>query len=258
MTNIRYETILTSCGIFVHVNLQLDRVRVELPSSGRQGPQEPPQRLGPGHHLALSPSPCIIISHILSSHLFIVRTITLIEYSALLSSSASCSRLFQGKESSPRCSSFSSFFAKSCLRSNCSPSLLVWTRPNKRTRRNTSIAFRSLFKLIMSCLLLLECFFLPSLVKYYITECHLKQAIFFLNHGAACNQRLQLKKWSQVGVCQVPTDDQEARTTPGRKRQVAGSPPRWLLAFPCATLPESDQVNSLSAETPLRLRKHFC
>ena len=173
-------------------------------------------------------SPCIHnISHLFPSHLFIVRTITLIEYSALLSSSASCSRLFQGRESSPRCSSFSSFFAKSCLRSNCSPSLPVWTRPNKRTRRNTSIAFRSLFQLIMSCLLFARMFFLPSLVKYYITECHFKQAIFFLNHGAACNQRLQLKKWSQVGICQVPTDDQEARTTPGRKRrQVAGSPPR--------------------------------
>ena len=47
-------------------------------------------------------------------------------------------------------------------------------------------------------------FFLPSLVKYYITECHFKQAIFFLDHGAACNQRLKLKKWSQVGICQVP------------------------------------------------------
>ena len=75
---------------------------------------------------------------------------------------------------------------------------------------------RSLFKLITSCLLLLECFFLPSLVKYYITECHLKQAIFFLNHGAACNQRLKLKKWSQVGMCQVPgSENNSGKEAPG-------------------------------------------
>ena len=28
--------------------------------------------------------------------------------------------------------------------------------------------------------------------------------ILLPNHGAAWNQRLQLKKWSQVGICQVP------------------------------------------------------
>ena len=59
-------------------------------------------------------------------------------------------------------------------------------------------------------------FFLPSLVKYYITECHLKQAIFFLNHGAACNQRLKLKKWSQVGICQVPGSENNSwKEAPG-------------------------------------------